>query len=253
MSESAENGNWDDDFKDKEESSNNSGDGQRRLDWIRFPAPGNYKIRLCGQYVKFYRWWSPFTERVITHMSYKDKDPAWNAGFWPRKTFAIHVIDRNDTDEAHPTGKLKILEKGNSIFQAFANCKKVNEFNPASADGVDFNIKVTWPENNKRNANYEVTPIFKKTPFTPEELAMLKAEFVELKSIYKATPLEKIQELWDALPDDAKIPPERDGGKKVQQVATPAAPVAPTPPPIVEEVSAGSSAEDDLFGDNTTF
>jgi len=246
MSEAAENGNWDEDFAPKSESTQSS-DDQRRVDWMKFEKPGEYRVRLAGNFVKFYRWWSPFTTRLITHLSYKDEDPAWNAGFWPRKTFAIHVIDRGDTDAEHETGKLKILEKGSSIFEAFASYKRINKVNPAGKSGTDFVIEVEWPDGNKRQANYKVTPVMQVSEWTEKEVAMIKEEHVNLKKIYAPSPIEKIKEAWDGLPDDAKIPPKRDGDKTVTSETTPA-PAAPTPTPPVETVSV--SDDDDLFGDN---
>jgi len=245
MSEAAEQGSWDEDFSnEKTNSDSNNSDGPK-AEWLKFDKPGQYKIRLAGTFVKFYRWWSPFTTRLITHLSYKDEDPAWNAGFWPRKTFAIHVIDRSDTDAEHPTGKLKILEKGSSIFEAFADYKRINGINPAGKEGPDFVIEVEWPKGNKRNANYKVTALAKASEWTPEEVAMVKTEHVDLKKMYAPSPLEKIVEAWDALPDDAKIPPKRDGDKSVNSEKAPAQ-AASTPAPQ-ETVSV--SEDDDLFGD----
>jgi hypothetical protein len=254
MSEEAEgitaaNGNWDEDFKKAPATTSNSNDSdQKRLDWIKFDGPGEYPIRLCGNFVKFYRWWSPFTTRIITHLSYKDDDPAWNSGFWPRKTFAIHVIDRSDTDEQHPTGKLKILEKGNSIFEAFSRYSRICKVNPASEEGPDFVVTVEWPKGDKRKAKYTVDYLPSPSPWTPQEMEMIKAEHVQLKKIYAPTPLEKIKEEWEKLPDSAKVPPVRDGGngKVVESETAPVTSTQEAPP--VEAVSV--SDDDDLFGDN---
>ena len=259
MSESAEQGNWDEDFvQDNENKNSNSnsdkGDGPR-AEWMKFDKPGSYQVRLCGTFVKFHRWWSPFTTRLITHLSYKDEDPAWNAGHWPRKTYAIHVIDRKDTDEEHPTGKLKILEKGSSIFEVFANYKRINGVNPAGKSGPDFIVDVKWPGGNKRQATYTVTPMMKVTEWTEKEVAMIKSEHIDLKKMYAPSPLEKIQEAWDALPDDAKIPPKRDekgGGdsgysSKTSQSSRPAQPSRPEPTEPTETLNI--SDDDDLFGD----
>jgi hypothetical protein len=221
MSEIAENGNWDEDFAPKEQKSNENSEDQKRVPWM-------------------HRWWSPFTTRIITHLSYKDEDPAWNAGFWPRKTFAIHVIDRAD-------GQLKILEKGQSIFGAFADFKATNNINPAGKSGHDFVIKVEWPGGNKRQAKYTVSPVISPSPWTEEEVAMIKEQHADLKKIYAPTPLEKIKEAWDALPEDAKIPPKREGeeSKSVPSEKAPAPAPAPAP---VETVAVND--DDDLFGDN---
>lgn len=236
-----EQGSWDEDFKSKEEKEASKANNQERLSWMDFPKAGTYRVRLCGKFVKFYRWWSPFTGRLITHLSYKDKDPAWNAGFWPRKTFAIHVIDRAD-------GKLKILEKGNQIFNIFAKYQQVNGINPAGKDGPDFEIEVVWPGGNKRQATYTVTALAKPAPWTKEEVEMIKSKFADFNKIYKASPLEDIIAAWNALPDEAKIPEERDDNQgKRTETKTASKPVPVNN--IKEKPPEMSESDDDLFGD----
>jgi hypothetical protein len=235
-------GDWDTDFQKPEEKSDNTNNERKGLPWMKFDKPGEYRVRLVGKFVKFHRWWSPFTTRIITHISFKDKDKAWLAGHWPRKTFAIHVIDRSDTSGGE-TGTLKILEKGNSVFEAFSNYNRINNINPSTKQGPDFVIEVEWPNGNKRQAKYKVTACAVASPWTQEEMEMIKEGHADLKKIYAPTPLEDINAAWDALPEDAKVPPKRDGQKSVpsEKVQQP----APVP---VETVSV--SDEDDLFGDN---
>jgi len=246
MSEIAESGNWDEDFKTPEQKNENNNEDQKKVPWMLFDKPGEYRVRLCGNFVRFYRWWSPFTTRLISHLSYKDQDIAWNSGFYPRKTFAIHIIDRNDTSEEYPTGKLKILEKGSSIFEAFANYKRINKINPAGKSGPDFVIEVEWPGGNKRQANYKVTPVMRISEWTEQEVEMIRTEHADLKKIYAPTPLEKINEAWEALPDDAKIPPKQDEGKGKSVPSEKAQAPRPSAPPV-ETVSV--TDDDDLFGD----
>jgi hypothetical protein len=225
-------GSWDTDFP-KDDEKRNEGSSNKRTPFMKTPA-GDYTIRLVGNHVKFYRHWQPFTERVITHPDYKNEDPAWQAGFYPRETFAIHVIDRSD-------GQLKILEKGRSLFKQFARYKIVNEVNPAGKDGPDWVITV---EGSGLNTKYSATPKAKPAPFTEEEIAMIKENKAPLKDIYATTPLEKIQELWDALPDEAKIPPKRDKIGDENHV--------PENNKTIEESmpdSPSESEDDDLFGD----
>jgi len=251
MSTEADKGNWDEDFKPRDES----GDAEKsndRIPYMTFDKPGEYRARLVGNYVRFLRWWAPFTSRVITHDSYRDEDPAWNVkGFWPRLTFAIHIIDRQDKDAQHPTGKLKILEKGTSIFEAFASYKRINDINPAGAEGPDFVITVEWPGGNKRQAKYKVTACAKPSPFSDQEKEMVKNEHAPLKEIYKATPLDKIKELWEELSDDAKIPPKRDDKEEVATTHSTKQSTRVTEP-IEDPIDANTSDEEDLFGDDTT-
>lgn len=249
----AENGSWDEDFKKADDSAAQV--QEKRAEWIKFDKPGQYRIRLCGNFVRFYRWWSPFTTRIITHLSYKDSDPAWNAGFWPRKTFAIHIIDRSDVDDSHPTGKLKILEKGSSIFDAFANYYRINNINPAGKTGPDFVIEVEWPNGNKRQANYKVTPVMKISEWTEQEVEMIKSEHIDLKKMYSPTPLEDIISAWEELPEESKIAPKRDDSESAtDKVSTQKQEVTKIEPAQkIEEtiVASGvSDDDDDLFGDD---
>lgn len=238
----AKKGDWDSDFpSDEEKAAKRAANGNRKkTEWMKFPKPGAYRVRLVGGYVKFFRHNKPFeNERVITDETYRDQDPAWKGGFYPRETYAIHVIDRAD-------GKLKVLEKGTSIFRAFSTYKKVNGINPAGPEAPDFNIEVSWPDGNKFQAKYTVTPLAKLQKLTDEELEMCKANKSPLTEIYKSTPLAKIKELWDALPEEKRVPP-----KKEDKAEAPRAKPASKPEPKIEEKMPEAPAEsDDLFGDN---
>jgi|SaaInlV_165m_DNA_1040744.scaffolds.fasta_scaffold54432_1 hypothetical protein len=250
MSELTASGDWDSDFEKKKEFDNSNEEGaQKRLPWMKFEQKGQYQVRLIGKFVKFHRWWSPFITRIITHLSYKDQDKAWNSGFWPRQTFAIHIFDRGDVTPECPTGTLKILEKGSSVFEAFSSWKKVNGENPAGKGGHDFVINVDWPGSEKRQAKYTVVSMAKPSPFTEGEINYFKANHADLTKVYGPTPLEEINAAWDALPDDAKVPPVREGDKKrtVASATVTVAPVATTPIP---EETVNVSDDQDLFGDS---
>jgi len=242
----AEKGNWDDFEKEKPGNNNNDGNTERRkIEYMKFDKPGDYTIRLVGNHVKFLRHWDPFErkDRVITDASYKGKDPAWNAGFYPRKTYAIHIIDRAD-------GVLKILEKGTQIFKEFAHFKSVNDINPAGKEGPNFVITVEIPGGNKRSTRYSVMAKQGAAPFTEEEIAMVKANIYPLADIYKSTDLEKIKELWAAIPEDRKIPPKReyDDQKSESSSASAPAPKSQDEPPA-ENIEDAPADEEDLFAD----
>jgi len=202
----AEIGTWETDFPRDEDKQ--SGNGERkRIEWMKFTKPGDYTIRLVGKYVKFLRHWDPFDDKVVTHPDYKDADPAWKAGFYPRKTFAVHVIDRAD-------GKLKILEKGASIFKYFSRFRTINDVDPGGKDAPNFTITVEWPQGNKNAAKYTVMAAQKPAPLTEQEKEMVRDGKAPLTKIYAATPLEKIIEMWAAIPDKNKVPKKRDGAAK---------------------------------------
>jgi len=198
-------GNWDEDFKEKEQSTD-TGENSK-VPFMKFQEPGQYRIRLIGGHVKFLRHFNPIS--AITHADYKDRDPAWKAGFYPGKRYAIHMIDRKD-------GKLKILERGNGLFQNFANFSAIHGINPAGKDSPDFIIVVKIPidpktkKPNKYNTEYHVEAARENSPLTAEEIEMYKANKVPLQEIFKAAPLEKIQELWDKLPEEARIPKKKE-------------------------------------------
>jgi hypothetical protein len=247
----ADESDWISDFAEKKE--NEKGGDKKKNVWMKFDHPGEYQIRLVGKAVKFNKYFKPFGKgtRVISHKNYKDEDPAWQAGFYPNETFAIHVIDRAD-------GVLKIMEKGKGLFKHFADYQRVNEINPAGKGGPDWVIKVEWPNGDKQLAKYTATAKAKPSPFTEAEIEMIKEGMAPLKTIYQTTSLEKIKELWNALPDAAKIPPPKkeykDYNKTASSDTTVAAPtVAKAQPKIVEPTSEPVEADgDDLFGDEKT-
>jgi hypothetical protein len=227
-------GDWDSDYSEKKE--NNS--GAKSALWMKFDKPGEYVIRLVGKYVTYHRHWKPFSERVLTHPEYKSEDPAWKAGFIPRKGHAIHIIDRSD-------GQVKIMDKSNAFFRHFHDFKKFNDIDPASRDEApDFVVQVTWPNGNKRQAKYNVVAKQKAAPLTEAEMANLSENKFDLKAIYKSTPLEKIKELWNNLPKEARIPKKENdisenekSNKKFEQYTAPTS----------------SAVEDDTEGEASDF
>ena len=247
----AEKGSWDDfseEEKAKEAASTKQSDRPKTL-YMDTSKPGKYQVRPVGPHIKCRKSFKPY--RATLAETDKDNDPAWKAGFWPQKRFAINVIDRAD-------GLLKVLEKGASVFSQFANYKAVFGKNPSDAkDGVDFLITVTVPklpngQPNKLKTDYKVMHL-KETPLTKEEIDMIKAKKLwPLTEIYKPTSLEKRQELWDALPEASKIAPKKDfkdteGAASEEKTVTAAKPSA-----IVEEVMTNAPADtEDLFEEKT--
>ena len=213
---------------------------------MKMDKPGNYQVRLVGSYVKFYKHWKPIS--AITHPDIKKQDPVWVAGFYPNKRYAINVIDRAD-------GKLKVLEKGSTVFKNFHNYRIANpDIDPAGPNGPDFVITVDIPGGQKLNTTYGVGAKGKPSPFTAEEKAMIKENFWPINEVYKSTPLDKIQSMWDALDPSEQIPPKRDSdGRAIsQQTKAPTtANVASVEGTLTEElVGAAASETDDLFPDD---
>ena len=79
--------------------------------------------------------------------------------------YAIYVFDRAD-------GKLKVMEGGPSVFKPIAKRCEATNVNPGGHDGGDWLIEVTGIGLSKR---YSVTYLT-QTPFTEEELEIIKAE-----------------------------------------------------------------------------
>ena len=237
-------GDFNTDFVPRE---NNSSDGQNRekLSYLIYKEPGKYQVRLAGKYVKYLSYYQPFKgKRVITHPSYKDKDPAWLAKFYPQVRFAIHVIDRKD-------GKLKILDASKSLFKCFHTYMVDNKCDPTGKVAHDFIITV---EKNGQKKSVTAAHVGDKTTLSKEDIEMILAKRADLKKVYKATALQKIQELWDALPEEQKIKKDDDDdgdSKPAPKANKPAEKEKPASPEAVEESMPNAPAEDeDLFGDS---
>lgn len=228
-------GNWDEDF-------NNNYNADNRPVYMQFPEKGDYRVRFVGQPVSFSKFGDPFDfkDRVIVDPAVKDEVPATKAGFYPRSYYAIHLIDRRD-------GALKILEKSKMFFNPIASFKKTNNIDPGGInEGHDFTISVDWPGKNKRQTKYSIQPCLSPSPLTEEEKKMAKEKHWNLKKLYASTPLAKIKELWDALPEEAKIP------KSKEESESPRAPANESVNESVNEPANEGFGEDndDLFGES---
>jgi hypothetical protein len=245
----ADQGNWDY-FSEEAKAANGNGSQSDRPKtlYMDMSKPGKYVIRLVGNHVRCRKLFKPY--RATLRDEDRGNDPAWKAGFFPQKRFAINIIDRAD-------GKLKILEKGNSVFKQFANYKTTFGKNPADVKaGVDFQVTVTVPklpngQPNKLKTEYLITHL-RETPLTEEEITMIRAQKLwPLTDIYKPTSLEKRMDMWNGLSDDAKIAPKRDFKDDDDNSSTPSAPkVESKSAPAVEEKMVDSPADSqDLFED----
>lgn len=250
-------GNWNEEANEIENRANNRYEDDGRLPYMKFDKQGKYVIRLVGKHVTFLRWWKPFpkNKRLITHKSYLTAklDPARNAGFWPTETCAIHVLDRGDKDSP-----LKILEKGfkSALFTAFRTYSTNNDLDPASTtQGPEFVVEVTYKDGkSKDTAEYTVQPKAKPCPLTEEEIVMIKAKHQPLTTMYKASPIEKIQEAWNDLPENEKIkkdePKKGSNGKKdaAKEPSTPLAEEGGQSSVLNDKVDGAPAESDDFFG-----
>ena len=248
---------WDDDIKN--EAAKKEGGSTKNFDnkteFLKMDEEGDYKIRLVGPYVKCRKHFTPY--RATVQDSEKSIDPAWLAGFYPNERFAINVIDRAD-------GKIKVLEKGNSVFKHFINYKKVFGKAPNGKDGTDWLITVSIPvidgKKNKFKTEYTVTRL-DPTPFTAEEMDKIvdkdkidpetkkpTSKLWPLKKIFRSTPAEAMKKMWDELPADKKIAPKKDYKGAEKKASTPVVETGAEP---IEENMDSSPADNgnDMFGD----
>lgn len=243
----AEEGNWDEDFKEEENTSEKSSRTEgRKTEYMDMSQPGQYKIRLVGPFIKCRKRFKPYRATVQVHD--KDLDLAWANG-WPApgKRFAVNVIDKTGLKEGD-VGVLKVLEKGPAVFKHFSSYKAVFNENPSGKLGPDFLITVKIPNDEngrpvKLKTEYSVMHL-EKAPFTAAEVDMIKEQKLwPLKEIYKSTSAESIQKMWDALSDEQKESPQKKGdfvqGDSVQGDSA----------PIEEAMADAPSNSDDLFDD----
>ena len=237
--------NWDEDFKPREKSA------RSRPDFLQLNKPGEYMVRLIGATYMFNRYWDPFDSkaRIIVSEDDRNKTKAYKAGFFPRETCAVHVIDR-------ATGKIMLLEKSKSFFKDLAAFKKINKISPADPQKApDFVISVNWKNGDKRQAEYTITATFTPTPITESEKALFESVKCDLGDYYKSTSLSKIDEAFDALPAEKKIKPPKPQNKDGENNfannssnSSSARSSAHQPAPI-REVETSSS--NDAFGDDS--
>jgi len=271
----AEKGEWSDFSKDNQKPLA-TGTQFRKAEFMSMSQPGTYLIRLVGTHVKFRRHWQPYKAR--THDALRDKDPAWQAGFIPKKRYAINIIDKTGVAEGQ-AGTLKVMEQGQTVFEAFHLYKETTGIDPAGKDGPNFAIKVDIPklpngDLDRLHTSYGVVPLA-PCPFTDAEKKILcqtdadgnivkgengkpASNLYPLSKIFKPDTIEKMQELWDALPDNKKIAPKKEWGDKKAssqptQAATPQQSEPTTEGQITEEpVSTVNASSDDLFEDDNS-
>jgi hypothetical protein len=258
----AERGDWDKDFPpaDSTNSGKSNNSDREKIPFLDTSKPGKYKVRLVGPYVKCRKHFKPY--RATVQDTDKENDPAWKAGWIPSKRYAINVLDRLDGN------KLKILEKGPSVFKFFYSYKVDCNNDPSGKEGPDFMITVIIPKGedgmpNKLKTEYTVTHL-DKAPFTKEDMKMIcetdkdgniikdektgkpKSKLFPLLDIYKSTTAEKMKQMWDAVPEDKRVPPKRESNDDESPKSKPT-----SKEDVVEEKMADAPAnEEDLFDDN---
>ena len=251
---------WDEDFKPKEEKSSGGNEDRVNHEWLKYSEPGEYHLRLIGNAIKYLKHRDPpfnFRSRVITHPSYKGEDKAWAAKFYPSKFFAMFCIDRRD-------GSIKILDRSSKFFEAISNYKKDNDSEPGAQSAPDFIVTVKIPKNSKGEyirfkTEYSVRVKSQKNDLTEDECTLAKKmchkvtdkdgkEVSQLQIIFRSTPLDKINERWDALSPEDQIKKEREEPAKEQVKEETTSMEAESTAEVDVPVAESSDDTDDLFG-----
>jgi hypothetical protein len=170
------------DWGDIPEQSKSNGGGKGKLQFLRMEKGKEYKLRFFHKPMALWRYYVNKKSAVtldpkncpIQLKNYKGDD---GEPLKPKDRYVIQCIDRAD-------GEFKLLENGPQVFGALRKFAQKNQIDPGGNDAPDFTIDVTGNLPNY----YDVTPGFKATPFTPEEIAMLKEKKVDLTQIIKPTP-----------------------------------------------------------------
>lgn len=168
----------------------NSGDG---ITFLRFAKDNTYRLRPIGNALQFFKF---FIGKGRPSLIVGKNEKAAAAQMLsehsgtemrPSARFAMFVIDRADN-------RIKILEGGKTIMDAFAGWSKPMKTKIGSGQGVDWNIKV---DGDGMNRKYVATPL-NATVFTEEErktLSSLKEEKkLMLTNYLKETPLSDLLE-----------------------------------------------------------
>ena len=162
---------------------------------LNISDPGEHKVRLVGKPIYYYRYWVGGKAAIC-------EDPTTcpvrqKYGIDPTIRYAINVLDRNDGD------KLKIMEFTQTVYDQIKTvCTKRQVTNPGDEFGPDFDIIVTGT---KPKIKSQIL-IGDKNPFTDSQKEYIKANFFELKKIYKPVPSNEIEE---------RLFPKQNESKKV--------------------------------------
>lgn len=200
------------------------GNGSSNKDiYLRLEAGKKYRIRPVGKPMEVNRYYVPDAATGKTRSAItadpktciiRQKYP----NIQPKLRYAVNVIDRAD-------GKIKVLEAPPSIFRSMRQWAEATGKDPGGSEGADFSISVEIPAGaDKRRTTYPTAALV-PTPFTEDELAMIRSSGHKLSKIYEPTPRDKIESILFG-------PAQAKGQQKATSSAAPAS----------------SSGSDDDFG-----
>ena len=90
-------GDWDKDFTDDGETKTEGQTEYRKAQYVQTPLSGTYKLRLVGDHVYCRKQFKPY--KATCQDDEKSINPAWKAGWFPGKRFAINVINKTALDD----------------------------------------------------------------------------------------------------------------------------------------------------------
>jgi hypothetical protein len=139
---------------------------------------GDHRVRIISKPYQYYARWIPDAtgKDVKISCAFRDDCKVCRPRMGdknPQMRWYCLVIDRDDKDEAHPTGKIKILDMGPQIF---AGIKSLN-IDPDWGDVKKYDVKI---HRGPKGANplYTLKPA-SKSGFTAEEKTMALAALSE--------------------------------------------------------------------------
>jgi hypothetical protein len=209
---------------------------------VRLKVPeGDTRVRIRGHYHHFYEHWfnkikrtanCPGKDCPVCHhpdkQKYLDQARALReAGkeedakelfrktfstYDPRLKYAVNVIDRTD-------GKIKIWQFSRTLKEDIMKFAEIN------GDPNGYDIVISRKGLKRDDTEYRITPTMKVEPLTKEESEL---KLFSLPTIFKATPVEKINEFLAG-----RIPVKRDTPVKNEPVGAGSVgdlPLTATPP-----------------------
>lgn len=167
------------------------------ISFLRFESEKTYRIRPFGGAIQFYKLFiekgkpsvaiaadeKDEAARILTEHFGREIKPSFKA--------AMFILDREDN-------KVKILEGGFQIFEAFSKWSQGSDINPGAADAGDWQIAVTGNGVGGSNPRKYSTQYIGPAPLSDDEKAML-TEFkakdkLKLANYIKEVPLSNLLE-----------------------------------------------------------
>lgn len=202
------------------------GKGQGGGQFLKLEAGKKYKVRLVSNAVQYFQHWEPIICRSpgVDKETGKTLDPLMLQGYAPKKRYAIWVFDREDQN------KLKVMDFPPTLYEQFSEWKANFNDNPGGANGPDWSIRLEIPGTDRRRTKYKASNL-DKTPFTEEEIALIKSSNLKekLAELRKENTPEEIRALLASKSGDPSGPSTVGTAGKTTTTETAAAPAAQAP------------------------